>query len=131
MKACIIHKVGSVWQLWNLTRTKSIISRQDLAIRMLPINEYIAFGRKPWQYRPAGSAIVKDDSLMLYPRVCAHRGFNAIAPENSMPAFGAAIALDAEEIAFDLWPTQDGEIVSCHDDILDRVSDGRRFLMTI
>ena len=41
-----------------------------------------------------------------------------------MPAFGAAIGLGAEEIEFDLWPTTDGEIVSCHDPVLDRVSDG-------
>ena len=41
-----------------------------------------------------------------------------------MPAFGAAIALGAEEIEFDLWPTKDGEIVSCHDSTLDRVSTG-------
>ena len=41
-----------------------------------------------------------------------------------MPAFGAAIALGAEEIEFDLWPTKDGQIISCHDDTLDRVSDG-------
>jgi len=86
--------------------------------------EYIEFGRKPWQYRPAGSAIIKGDSWMPYPRVCAHRGFNTIAPGNSMPALGAAIALGAEEIEFDLWPTKDGEIVSCHDDTLDRVSNG-------
>lgn len=59
-----------------------------------------------------------------YPRVCAHRGFSAIAPENSMPAFGAAVALDAEEIEFDLWPSADGEIVSVHDRSLERVSDG-------
>ncbi len=59
-----------------------------------------------------------------YPRVCAHRGFSVIAPENSMPAFGAAIALGAEEIEFDLWPTADGEIVSCHDRELERVSTG-------
>ena len=86
--------------------------------------EYIDAGRQPWQYRPAGSAIVKTEALMPYPRVCAHRGFNTIAPENSMPAFGAAIALGAEEIEFDLWPTKDGEIVSIHDEYLDRVSDG-------
>ena len=59
-----------------------------------------------------------------YPRVCAHRGFSVIAPEISMPAFGAAIALGAEEIEFDLWPTADGEIVSCHDRELERVSTG-------
>lgn len=86
--------------------------------------EYIEKGRRPWKYRPAGSAIVKPDNIMPYPRICAHRGFNTIAPENSMPAFGAAVAMGAEEIEFDLWTTKDGEIVSCHDSTLDRVSTG-------
>ena len=86
--------------------------------------EYIEEGRRPWNYRPAGTAIVPDNEHMPYPRVCAHRGFNTIAPENTLPAFGAAIALGAEEIEFDIWPTSDGEIVSCHDDTLDRVSTG-------
>ncbi len=89
-----------------------------------PHYKYIECGRKPWQYRPAGSAIIKDEKTMGYPRVCAHRGFNTIAPENSMPAFGAAVAMGAEEIEFDLWPTADGEIVSCHDRNLERVSNG-------
>ncbi len=86
--------------------------------------EYIEYGRKPWQYRNGGAAIVPFDSAMKYPRICAHRGFCTIAPENSMPAFGAAIAMGADEIEFDLWPTRDGEIVSCHDATLERVSDG-------
>lgn len=86
--------------------------------------EYIEYGRKPWQYRPSGSAIIPPESHLGYPRVCAHRGFSAIAPENSMAAFGAAVALEAEEIELDLWPTADGEIVSCHDQKLDRVSTG-------
>ena len=86
--------------------------------------EYIEKGRRPWKYRSAGSAIVRPDRLMPYPRVCAHRGFSAIAPENSMPAFGAAVAMGAEEIEFDLWYTKDGEIVSIHDAVLERVSDG-------
>lgn len=86
--------------------------------------EYIEFGRKPWQYRPAGSAIINDNKKLGFPRVCAHRGFSTVAPENSMPAFGAAVAMGAEEIEFDLWPTADGEIVSCHDSTLERVSTG-------
>ena len=57
-------------------------------------------------------------------RLCAHRGFSTIAPENGMAAFGAAIALGASEIEFDLWWTKDGEIVSIHDATLDRVSTG-------
>lgn len=87
--------------------------------------EYIGKGRRPWKYRPAGSAIVKPDTIMPYPRICAHRGFNTVAPENSLPAFGAAVALGAEEIEFDLWETRDGQIVSVHDCTLDRVSDGQ------
>ena len=61
---------------------------------------------------------------MPFPRTCAHRGFNTVAPENSLPAFGAAIAMGAEEIELDLWFTKDGEVVSIHDSTLDRVSNG-------
>ena len=57
-------------------------------------------------------------------RICAHRGFPAIAPENSLPAYGAAVALGADEIEFDLWASSDGVIVSCHDAYLSRCSDG-------
>ena len=86
--------------------------------------EYIEKGRRPWKYRPAGSAIVRYDAVMPYPRICAHRGFHTIAPENSLPAFGAAVAMGAEEIAVDLWFTKDGEAVLIHDPTLDRMSNG-------
>ena len=86
--------------------------------------EYIEEGRRPWLYRNGGASVVPFDGVMQYPRLCAHRGFNTIAPENSMPAFGAAVALGAEEIEFDLWSTKDGVLVSCHDSTLDRVSNG-------
>ncbi len=87
-------------------------------------HEYVEQGRRPWKYRPAGPAIVPYDDRMPYPRICAHRGFNTIAPENSMPAFGAAVAMGAQEIEFDLWYTKDKELVSIHDNDLERVSDG-------
>ena len=86
--------------------------------------EYIEEGRRPWLYRNGGASVVPYESIMKYPRICAHRGFNSVAPENSMAAFGAAVALGAEEIEFDLWTTLDGVIVSCHDATLERVSDG-------
>ena len=86
--------------------------------------EYIEEGRRPWLYRNGGASVVLPDYRMPYPRLCAHRGFSRVAPENSMPSFGAAISLGAEEIEFDLWQTSDGEIVSIHDSTLDRVSDG-------
>lgn len=86
--------------------------------------EYIEEGRRPWLYRNGGASVVPFDAVMQYPRICAHRGFNAVAPENSMPAFGAAVALGAEEIEFDIWSTKDRVLVSCHDDTLERVSNG-------
>ena len=86
-------------------------------------HEYIEIGRNPWQYRPGGSAIVLPDHRMPYPRTCAHRGWSTVAPENSLPAFGAVVALGAEEIEFDLWSTKDRVLVSLHDSTLERVSD--------
>jgi glycerophosphoryl diester phosphodiesterase len=91
---------------------------------LVPHYKYIDDGRRPWLYRTGGSAMVAQDMFMKYPRTCAHRGFNKIAPENSMPAYGAAVALGAEEIEFDLWMTKDGELVSIHDPRIDRTSDG-------
>ena len=86
--------------------------------------EYIEDGRRPWLYRNGGAAIIPFADRLPYPHLCAHRGFSRVAPENSMPAFGAAVSLGASEIEFDLWPSADGVIVSCHDAKLDRVSNG-------
>ena len=85
---------------------------------------YIEYGRRPWQYRTAGPSVVPFESLMPYPRICAHRGFKTVAPENTMAAFGAAVGLGAPEIELDVWATTDGVLVSCHDPTLDRVSTG-------
>ncbi len=89
-----------------------------------PHYSYIEYGRKPWQYRNGGASVVMPEAVMPYPRLCAHRGFSRVAPENTMPALAMAQGLGAEEIEFDLWPTADGELVSCHDSTLDRVSNG-------
>jgi glycerophosphoryl diester phosphodiesterase len=86
---------------------------------------YIEIGRRPWKYRPAGSANMPGHADYKGPRLCAHRGFSAVAPENTLPAFGAAVALGASEIELDIWATKDGEIVSLHDATLDRVSTGK------
>jgi glycerophosphoryl diester phosphodiesterase/predicted amidohydrolase len=86
--------------------------------------EYTEVGRRPWLYRNAGPSLLPYNSMIPFPRVCAHRGFSAVAPENSLPALGAAVALGASEIEFDLWPTSDGVLVSSHDMTLSRTSDG-------
>ena len=57
--------------------------------------------------------------------LCAHRGLSHACPENTLPAFGAAIALDVAEIEFDLWLSRDGVPVVCHDKTVDRTTDGK------
>ena len=61
---------------------------------------------------------------MFEKRFCAHRGLSALMPENTLPAFAAAIALGADEIELDVRLTKDKELVVSHDPNLERVSDG-------
>jgi len=55
---------------------------------------------------------------------CAHRGVSALMPENTLPAFAAALALGADEIEFDVRLTKDGQMVVSHDDVLERIANG-------
>ncbi|MBP5532212.1 MAG: hypothetical protein J6Y54_09335 [Lentisphaeria bacterium] len=103
---------------------KKYLRSDSFCGKMILNRDFIEKGRTPWSYRACGACVKPSDAQLPYPRICAHRGFNTIAPENSMPAFGAAIALGADEIEFDLWETADGVPVSIHDSVLERVSDG-------
>lgn len=62
-------------------------------------------------------------------RFCAHRGVSALMPENTLPAFGAALALGADEIEFDVRLTKDKQLVVSHDPELVRISDGNGLVM--
>ena len=55
--------------------------------------------------------------------ICAHRGLSGLVPENTMAAFAAAEAVGADEIEFDVRLCGDGNMIVCHDDTIDRVSD--------
>lgn len=53
----------------------------------------------------------------------AHRGWSSRFPENTLPAFGAAVSAGADEIEFDLRLTRDEVLVLSHDESTERVSD--------
>lgn len=57
--------------------------------------------------------------------VWAHRGASAYAPENTLDAFKLAIDMDADGIELDVHQTKDGIVVVCHDETIDRTSDGK------
>ncbi|HWC20815.1 MAG TPA: glycerophosphodiester phosphodiesterase [Flexivirga sp.] len=56
----------------------------------------------------------------------AHRGFTngPGAPENSLPAFAAAVDLGFRYVETDVHATVDGTLIAFHDDRLERVTDG-------
>ncbi len=91
---------------------------------MIPNDRFLSQGRTPWCYRPAGSMVIPGVKDLPYPRVCAHRGFSTAAPENTIAAYGAAVALGAQEIEMDVRFTKDEIPVTIHDDFLERISDG-------
>lgn len=58
-------------------------------------------------------------------KIWAHRGASGFAPENTLPAFEVAKALDVDGIELDVQMTKDGELVVIHDEQIDRTSDGK------
>ncbi len=61
---------------------------------------------------------------MTGPDVIAHRGYSAVAPENTLPAFAAAVAAGADWVELDVRTTADGVPVVIHDRTLDRTTAG-------
>ena len=54
--------------------------------------------------------------------IIAHRGFSAIAPENTVAAFAAALASDASSVEFDLQLSAEGIPIIFHDRNLERIT---------
>lgn len=62
-----------------------------------------------------------------YPWIVAHRGAHDEAPENTWPAFDAALSAGADGIEFDVQLSADGIPVIWHDRTLVRLGAGRRY----
>ncbi len=61
-------------------------------------------------------------------KLIAHRGFSSRAPENTMAAFGMAVEFGADGLEFDVHLSKDGEVVICHDERVDRTTDGQGWI---
>lgn len=56
--------------------------------------------------------------------ILGHRGMRSIYPENTMISFKAALDARVDLIEMDLHLTKDGVLVVCHDETVDRTTDG-------
>jgi glycerophosphoryl diester phosphodiesterase len=57
-------------------------------------------------------------------QIIAHRGASGIAPENTMPAFEAAVAAKADYIELDVHLSKDNVVIVMHDYSVDRTTNG-------
>ncbi|MBQ6065630.1 MAG: hypothetical protein IJK89_02305 [Clostridia bacterium] len=78
-------------------------------------------------------AFAADETLSVYSsykiptgsaRMTAHRGYSAVAPENTLPSFRKAGEYGFWGAECDTSPTADGVWVIMHDDTVDRMTDG-------
>jgi glycerophosphoryl diester phosphodiesterase len=60
--------------------------------------------------------------------ITAHRGNSSVAPENTLPAFEAALEAKCDLVELDYYHSADGVPVVIHDSILDRTTDAEEVL---
>lgn len=64
----------------------------------------------------------------MKPLIIAHRGFSAIAPENTLAAFSKALELGVDYIELDIHLTKDDQVVIIHDETLERTTNGQGYV---
>lgn len=79
---------------------------------------------QPSNRRPAGP----DASPTGRPLIWAHKGASVRAPENTLPAFTEAVELGADGVELDVQLSADDELVVCHDETVDRTSNGHGWI---
>lgn len=57
-----------------------------------------------------------------------HRGYSAMYPENTMLAFIKAIERGFDGVETDVHLTKDGQLVLCHDEKINRTSNGKGYI---
>ncbi len=74
---------------------------------------------------PGDSGGVASAAQLAPPLVIAHRGYSAVAPENTLAAFEAALRCGADMVETDLHPAADGSAVLIHDAEVSATTGGR------
>jgi glycerophosphoryl diester phosphodiesterase len=80
------------------------------------------------QFNPKVTEISMSDVREQRFIVIAHRGASAYYPENTMPAFKAAVEMNADMIELDVLLSKDNVPIVFHDKYLDKKSNGQGLL---
>jgi len=63
--------------------------------------------------------------ILTKTQITAHRGYSAVAPENTLYAFEEAVEIGADYIELDVQLTADEQLVVFHDKTIERTTDGK------
>lgn len=61
-------------------------------------------------------------------QIWGHRGASGSRPENTLSSFEEAVRENADGVELDIQLSRDGQIVVCHDETIDRTSDGSGYV---
>jgi glycerophosphoryl diester phosphodiesterase len=82
--------------------------------------------KKPASAAPAPSKRKRGKTEMT--KNFAHRGYSGKYPENTLLAFRKAIEVGIDGIEMDVQVTKDGALVICHDELVDRTTNGKGYI---
>ena len=68
---------------------------------------------------------------MVKSLIYAHRGASHYAPENTMASYKKAIVMGADGIEIDVHKSKDGYLIVCHDEKVDRTTNGSGYIKDI
>ena len=104
---CVDRSAGCV----GLGASGCVASFDDFSVRQLPTSEI------PSSRGTADASDARCDNV-------AHRGFSAVAPENTLAAITQAVDAGATGCEFDVYGCRDGTVVLMHDKTVDRTTNG-------
>ena len=81
-------------------------------------------GTVPLPYEPQYKWDTLGVQYNTYIKGVNHRGYNTVAPENTIPAYILSKKMGFDYVETDISFTSDGEAVLLHDNTIDRTSDG-------
>ena len=109
----------------NFTKGTQVRLRKLVGLLTLIVLAIVCYGVLVALAQPAPShPFFAPWRAQRFPIVIAHRGGMGIWPENTLHAFGRAVAAGVEMIEMDVRSTSDGVLVLMHDSTVDRTTDG-------
>lgn len=105
-----------------LTRKRKLKKWGGIILAII-ISSYLLLNYGPVEKRPIHPFFKSDRPLVI-----AHQGAELLAPSNTMTAFKQAAQLGVDVLEFDIHITKDGELVTIHDQTVDRTTNGSGFV---